>query len=70
MTLPTDASHERVVRALARAGLIIIEGAKHTLAKRSGRRTSIPRHRRIKLTTPSRIVAQAGLTEDEFLSFY
>ena len=70
MTLPTDASHDRVIRALERAGFVITEGAKHTLAKKSGRRTTIPRHRRIKLTTLVRLVEQAGLTQEEFLSFF
>jgi len=66
MTLPSDISHDRVVRALQRAGFSITEGAKHTLAKKNGVRTTIPRHTRIVRVLLARIVRQAGMTPGEF----
>ena len=66
MTLPTDVSHDRVIRALERAGFIIREGAKHSVGRKDRFRVSIPRHRRIRLSTLARIVRQAGITLEEF----
>ena len=61
----------KVIKALERAGLERDEGGKHTIMVRAGDRpVTIPRSRRINPNLLRKIIAQCGLTVEEFLRLY
>jgi predicted RNA binding protein YcfA (HicA-like mRNA interferase family) len=59
--------HLRAVRALERAGFVIVrEGAKHIVMKKENMFVTIPRHNPVNAYTMGGIIRQAGLTVDAF----
>lgn len=64
--VPTDLSGDRVVRALKRAGFIIRRQGRHTSMTKGDTLVIIPRHSRIKRETLRGIIADSGLTVEEF----
>lgn len=72
---PVDAPKQQVVRALEALGFVVVREAEHIALRRDNTDGSvtpmtIPNHRTIKGSTLRRIIAQAGIDRDTFLSAY
>lgn len=61
-----DASHDRVVNALKKAGFYMIREGKHTNMTDGIRIVQVPRHPRLNRFTIERIYKSAGITRDDF----
>lgn len=61
-----DASHDRVVNALKKAGFYVLREGKHTNMTDGTRLVQVPRHPRLNRFTIEHIYKAAGLTRDEF----
>jgi predicted RNA binding protein YcfA (HicA-like mRNA interferase family) len=59
-------NHLDAVRALQKAGFVIIRQGKHIVMNNGTRQVTIPRHNPIKAHTMGGIVQDAGLTVEEF----
>ncbi|MDA8150964.1 MAG: type II toxin-antitoxin system HicA family toxin [Nitrospiraceae bacterium] len=66
MTKFPELSHERIVRALKKAGFTILREGKHTLMTDGRHLTVIPRHRVIKTKTLKSILEGADMTLEQF----
>ena len=66
ISIPTDLSGERVVRALKKVGFEIAREGKHISVVKGDRIVIIPRHKRIKRETLRDIIKDSGLTVEEF----
>lgn len=66
MTLFTDVSSERSVKALEKAGFKVIKQGKHIGMSDGKRRVTIPRHKRLNPYTLQKIIKDAGLTNERF----
>ncbi len=66
MTLFTDVSSERAVKALSKAGFKIIKQGKHIGMSDGIHRVTIPRHKRLNPYTLQRIIKDARLTDEQF----
>ncbi|MBI3554212.1 MAG: type II toxin-antitoxin system HicA family toxin [Elusimicrobia bacterium] len=64
--VPTDLAWGRIVRALKKAGFVVIREGKHTSMSKDDRLVIIPRHPRIKRETLRGIIEDAGMTPEEF----
>ena len=69
MTKLPQLSHERVVRALKKAGFTILREGKHISMTDGSRILIIPRHHTIKQGTLKQILLSAGLTVEDFIRF-
>ena len=72
---PRDAPKKKVLKAFRELGFEIIREAEHIALKRwnpdgSTMPMTIPNHRTYKSTTLRMIIAQAGLSRDDFLRVY
>ncbi len=72
---PVDAPKDRVIRALAALGFVIVREAEHISMVRKnldGTTTplTMPNHRTIKGSTLRTVCTQAGVSRDEFLAAY
>ena len=63
-----DLSHQRVVRALGRAGFVVIRQGKHISMYSEERKVVaiIPRHNPVKRTTLARILKDIDMDLEEF----
>ena len=63
-----DLSHQRVIRALQKAGFVIKRQGKHVFMYNEEREVVavIPRHNPVKRTTLSRLLRDIDLPPDEF----
>ena len=59
-------SHNRVIRALQRAGFVIERQSGHVVMSNGAREVVVPRNNPINSYTMFNIVKDAGLTVDEF----
>ncbi len=59
-------NHLDAVRALERAGFVVVRQGKHIVMSDDTRQVTIPRHNPIKAFTMGGIVQDAGLTIEEF----
>jgi predicted RNA binding protein YcfA (HicA-like mRNA interferase family) len=59
-------NHLDAVRALEKAGFQVVRQGKHIVMSDGVRQVTIPRHNPIKAFTMGGIVADAGLTVEEF----
>ena len=66
MTLFTDVSSDRVVKALRKAGFRVIKQGKHIGMSDGIHRVTIPRHKRLNPYTLQRIIKDAGLNDEQF----
>lgn len=66
MTLFTDVSSDRVVKALRKAGFRVIKQGKHIGMSDGIHRVTIPRHKRLNPYTLQRIIKDAGLSDEQF----
>ncbi len=72
---PVDAPQARVIKALESLGFRIVRVGNHIAMERQnpdGTRTplTMPNHRTIKSSTLRTIIAQAGISRDDFLRAY
>ena len=72
---PRDASKRKVLRALSKLGFEIVREAEHIALRRrnlDGSTTpmTIPNHRIYKSTTLRTVIAQVGVSREEFLRVY
>ncbi len=72
---PVDAPIDNVIKALEHLGFRVVRKGNHIALLREnedGARTpmTIPNHRKIKGSTISTILTQAGIPRDEFLTAY
>ncbi len=58
--------HLAAVRALEKAGFLVVRQGKHIVMSDGTRQVTIPRHTPVKAFTLGGIVRDAGLTPDEF----
>ena len=68
MSRVPDLSHQRIVRALTRAGFVVMRQGKH-IAMHSQERNVIaiiPRHNPVKRTTLTRILKEIDMSPEEF----
>jgi predicted RNA binding protein YcfA (HicA-like mRNA interferase family) len=61
-------NHQQAVRALEKAGFIVVRQGKHIVMSNGLRFLTIPRNNPINAYTMGGIVRDAGLTVDEFIS--
>lgn len=61
-------NHKRAIRALERAGFVILREGRHIVMVREDRIVTVPRHNPINAITMGGIIRDAGLTADEFRS--
>lgn len=68
MTRLPDLSQERIVRALGRAGFIVVRQGKHvSMYNRERNVVAVtPRHNPVKRTTLARILKEIDITPEEF----
>ena len=66
MTKLPGLSHERIVRALKKAGFRILREGKHTLMTDGRNLAVIPRHQVIKMKTLKSILEGAEITPERF----
>ncbi len=68
MSLFTDVSQERAIRAFQKAGFWLLKGhgTKHTAMTDGSHRITIPRHAPVNPYTLKAIIRSAGLTDQEF----
>ena len=59
-------NHLAAVRALEKAGFLVVHQGKHIVMSDGTRQVTIPRHNPVKAFTLGGIVRDAGLTPDEF----
>ena len=59
-------NHLEAVRALEKAGFLVIRQGKHIVMSDGSRQVTLPRHNPIKSFTMGGIVRDAGLTVEEF----
>ena len=59
-------NHLVVVRALEKAGFVIVRQGKHIVMSNGGRILTIPRHNPVNAFTLGGIVRDAGLTAEQF----
>ncbi|MBI4198737.1 MAG: type II toxin-antitoxin system HicA family toxin [Chloroflexi bacterium] len=66
-----DLSHQRVVRALERAGFVVVRQGKHISMYSEQREVMaiIPRHNPVKRTTLNAILKEIGMSVEEFVEF-
>lgn len=64
-----DLSHQRVVRALERAGFVVVRQGKHISMYSDERKVMaiIPRHNPVKRTTLAQIMKEIDMSLGEFL---
>ena len=68
MTVPRDVTGDQAVRALRRFGFEDIrQTGSHRIMRKQSRTVVVPMHRPIKPGTLKGLIAQAGLTVDEFV---
>ena len=58
--------HQQALRALGKAGFVILRQGKHTVLHDGERTVIVPRHNPINAMTMGGIVRDAGLTIEEF----
>jgi len=61
-------NHLDAVRALQKAGFVIVRQGKHIKMRNGGSTVMIPRHNPVNAYTMGAIVIAAGLTVDEFMA--
>jgi predicted RNA binding protein YcfA (HicA-like mRNA interferase family) len=61
-------NHKRAIRALERAGFVILREGRHTVMVRDDCIIMVPRHNPVNAITMGGIIRDAGLTADEFRS--
>ena len=68
MSRVPDLSHQRIVRALERAGFVVVRQGKHVGMYSEDRKVMaiIPRHNPVKRNTLARILKEIGLSPEEF----
>ena len=68
MSRVPDLSHQRIVRALQKAGFVVVRQGKHISMYSDERRmvAVIPRHNPVKRNTLARILKDIGITVEEF----
>jgi predicted RNA binding protein YcfA (HicA-like mRNA interferase family) len=66
MTKLPGVNHHDAIRALGKAGFIIVRQGKHVVMTNSIRILTLPRHNPINAFTMGGIVRDAGLTIEEF----
>lgn len=68
MSKVPDLSHQRIIRALEKAGFTIIRQGKHVSMYSDERRVMavIPRHNPVKRSTLARILKEIDLSVEEF----
>ncbi|MGV8120126.1 MAG: type II toxin-antitoxin system HicA family toxin [Candidatus Xenobiia bacterium LiM19] len=66
MSVPTDISSQRLIRALKKAGFIVVRKGKHISLYKNDRIVIVPRHKRIKRETLRGIIEDAGLSDEDF----
>ena len=66
----TDVSAERAVRAFSKVGFKIITRGKHIGMSDGIHRITIPDHKRLNPYTLKAIIKDAGLTDEEFKTFF
>lgn len=66
MTLFTDVSSDRVIRAFKKVGFRIIKQGKHIGMSDGVHKVTIPRHNRLNPYTLQRIIKDAGITDEQF----
>jgi predicted RNA binding protein YcfA (HicA-like mRNA interferase family) len=59
-------NHQQAVRALAKAGFVVIRQGKHIIMSNGLRTVQIPRHNPVNAFTMGKIAQCAGFTVDEF----
>ncbi|MBI2172383.1 MAG: type II toxin-antitoxin system HicA family toxin [Chloroflexi bacterium] len=66
-----DLLHQRVVRALERAGFVVVRQGKHISMYSEQREVMaiIPRHNPVKRTTLNAILKEIGMSVEEFVEF-
>ncbi|MEO8649450.1 MAG: type II toxin-antitoxin system HicA family toxin [Acidobacteriota bacterium] len=66
--LPRDLKPKRVLKALERAGFEVdhVTGS-HFILRKGQLRTSVPNHQTVKTGTPRAILAQCGISTEEFI---
>ena len=62
----TDVSAERAVRALGKAGFVVVRSAKHLVLSDGNRLLTVPRHKRLNPYTLRSIIRDAGLSSERF----
>ncbi|MBI4312472.1 MAG: type II toxin-antitoxin system HicA family toxin [Chloroflexi bacterium] len=64
-----DLSHQRIVRALARAGFVVVREGKHIsmYSEQQGVMAVVPRHNPVKRTTLNAILKEIGMSVEEFV---
>ena len=69
MRSPPDLSHQRVIRALEKAGFVVKRQGKHVFMFSEERQVVavVPRHNPVKRRTLLRLLASAKLPLEEFL---
>ena len=69
MSKVPDLSHQRILRALGRAGFVVIRQGKHISMYSEERRVvaTIPRHSPVKRLTLARILKEIDMSVEEFL---
>ena len=58
--------HLQAVRALQKAGFILIRQSKHSILSNGVRTVQVPRNNPVNAYTMAKIIRDAGLTLDEF----
>ena len=68
MSKVPDLSHQRILRALGRAGFVVIRQGKHISMYSEDRRVMaiIPRHNPVKRTTLAQILKEIDMSLEEF----
>ena len=59
-------NHQDAIRALLKAGFVIVRQGKHVHMSDGNQTLTLPRHNPINAITMGNIVRQAGLTNDQF----
>jgi predicted RNA binding protein YcfA (HicA-like mRNA interferase family) len=59
-------NHDDAIRALKKAGFLVIRQGKHVVMSDGSRLITIPRHNPINACTMGGVVRDAGLTVEEF----
>ena len=62
----TDLSADRIIRALKKAGFVVVSEGKHVGMSNGTLHVTIPRHTRVNPYTVKAIIKSAGLTVRQF----